>query len=200
MKRLLRFVRTTLAGGLLFLVPIVVLAVIIGKALSITIKLVKPVADSIPVTSVIGLRTDWFLAAAVILLFCFLAGCFARTAPAKKIVSWIESKLLSNIPAYEYLKHMSESALEGDKARHWEVVLARTDDSLRLAFLVERLDNGLVAVFMPDAPNPSSGEVHLMTPDRITAVGAAPSGAVKCLKRLGLGSNSLLGAMHPQTP
>jgi uncharacterized membrane protein len=39
------------------------------------------------------------------------------------------------------------------------VVLARIEDSWQIAFLVERLEGGHVAVFMPGVPNPLSGSV-----------------------------------------
>jgi uncharacterized membrane protein len=191
----------TFIGGLFFLAPIVILAVIIGKALVIAGRLVKPLADRIPIDSVLGLRTDWILAILLILFFCFLAGCLARTAAAKKVVTWIETTLLSNVPGYEYFKMLTGTALERGQAEHWEVVLARNDDSVRLGLLIERLDNGMVAVFLPDSPNPRSGELHLMTPDRVTPVSTAPAGALKCLKRLGLGTNELLrDAGQPQGP
>jgi uncharacterized membrane protein len=64
MKRLLKFLRTTLVGGLLFLVPIIVLVVILGKALALAHQLVDPLAEHLPVHSVIGLRTPMLLAIA----------------------------------------------------------------------------------------------------------------------------------------
>ena len=86
MKPLLHLLRTTLVGGLLFLVPIIVLVVVLGKALALAHKLVAPLAEHLPVHSVIGLRTPMLLAVAIIVLFCFLAGVLARTALAKKLV------------------------------------------------------------------------------------------------------------------
>jgi uncharacterized membrane protein len=49
-----------------------------------------------------------------------------------------------------------------------------------------------VAVFVPGAPNPLSGSVYFMPQDRIKAVDIPASGAMKCLRRVGAGSNALL--------
>ena len=86
MKPLFQFLRTTLVGGLFFLVPIIVLVVVLGKALAVARNLVAPLAEHLSVHSVIGLRTPMLLAVAIIVLFCFLAGVLARTALAKKLV------------------------------------------------------------------------------------------------------------------
>jgi uncharacterized membrane protein len=104
MNKILRFLRTTLVGGLLFLVPIIVVVAIIGKALGLAHKLVDPLAERLPVESVIGLRTPALLALGVIVVFCSLAGLFARTALAQKIVNGLEAAVLSNVPGYEFFK------------------------------------------------------------------------------------------------
>jgi hypothetical protein len=70
MKPMLQFLRTTLVGGLLFLVPIIVLVVVLGKALVLAHQLVDPLAEHLPVHSVVGLRTPILLAIAIIMLKC----------------------------------------------------------------------------------------------------------------------------------
>jgi uncharacterized membrane protein len=80
MKALGEFIRTTLIGGILFLLPIVVLIVVLGKAQTISGRIVAPVAERMPVPSVGGVAVARILAIVAIALFCFLAGLFARTA------------------------------------------------------------------------------------------------------------------------
>jgi uncharacterized membrane protein len=57
---------------------------------------------------------------------------------------------------------------------------------------VERLQNGHIAVYVPGAPNPYSGSVYLMTPERVREVDIPPKVAMSCLKRLGAGSDATL--------
>jgi len=189
MKRMLQFARTTLVGGLLFLVPLIVLVIVLGKALALAHQFVDPLAARIPVESVIGLRTPRLLAIGVIVLFCFLAGFFARTALAQKIVNRLEVAVLSNVPGYEFLKGVGGSLLGVEQKAAYPVVLARFDDAWQIGFRVEGLENGLVAVFVPGAPNPQAGAVYFMTLDRITPANVPPAAT---LKRLGAGSDALL--------
>jgi uncharacterized membrane protein len=195
MKRVFQFLRVTLAGGILFLVPIIVVAIILGRALGFAHHVVDPLASHIPVQSVIGLRTPKILAVVAIILFCFLAGCIARTMLARHVVNWLDSAILSNLPGYEFFKGVGESVLGVEQQGNREVVLVRFDDNSQIGFLLDRLDNGLVAVYIPGAPNPHSGGVYFMTADRVTPIDAAPQATLKCLKRLGAGANALLGKL-----
>ncbi len=192
MKGFLHFLRTTLVGGILFLVPIVVLMIVLGKALAIAHKLADPIAARLPFEKLIGLRTPHVFAIALLVIFSFVAGLFARTALAKRSVGWLESAVLSNVPGYQFLKSMGESLLGVEDEPAPQVVLARIEDAWQIAFLVERLEDGHLAVFVPGAPNPQSGSVFLMTEDRIKPAGIPPAAALKCLTRLGAGSSALL--------
>ena len=107
MKSLLQFVRATLVGGILFLVPIMVLVIILEKALGLAHKFVEPLAAHIPVKSIIGLRTPVLLAITLLMLFCLLAGLFARTRLARKIVLALEGTILSKVPGYAFLKDVT---------------------------------------------------------------------------------------------
>jgi len=90
-----------LVAGLLFLIPIVALFIILGKALTFAHKFVDPLAARIPVKSIIGLQTPELAVIAVIVLFCVVAGFFARTALAQKIVNDLEEAVLLKVPGYE---------------------------------------------------------------------------------------------------
>jgi len=193
MKQPLNFFRATLAGGILFLIPVIIVVIIMDRALVLADKIVKPLATHIPVESVVGLRTPRLLAIVLLLLFCFLTGIIAQTAFARKIVKWLESTVLSNLPGYEFFKSIGEGLL-GKPETH-QVVLVQTGDAWRIGFQLERLDNGLLAVFIPNAPNPHSGVVHLVPANKTTPVNASSSTAMKCLKRLGAGSNALFGSL-----
>jgi uncharacterized membrane protein len=199
MKNLLQFVRTTLVGGLLFLVPIVVLVIILGKALALAHKVVDPLAEHLPIESVIGLRTPILLAITVLVLFCFIAGFFARTALAQKLVGGLEAAVLSNLPGYEFLKRMGESMLGIEQEGAYPAVLVRFDDACQIGFRIAGPESGLVAVFIPGVPNANSGEVYLMSPNRVSPVEVPPARMLKCLKRLGVGSSALLRGLSIAT-
>src|SRR5947209_136091 len=89
MRGVLHFLLTTLIGGLLFLVPLVVVAVVLEKALGLAHKVVEPLAAHMPID--FGLHTPRVLASVLILLFCFFSGLFARTAVARRMIVSLET-------------------------------------------------------------------------------------------------------------
>ena len=191
----LRFLRTTLAGGILFLLPLILIAVLVSQAVGIAHKVVEPLAAHLPAKSLFGLETPKLLAVFVLVLFCFLAGVMARVALAQKAVSWLESAVLCHLPGYEFVKGMSCNLLATEQQQKHAIVLARIEDAWQFAILIETMDNGHAAVYVPGSPNPQSGSVYFMSADRYKLLDVPPSSVLKCLKRYGLGANELLGSL-----
>ncbi len=192
LKPKLKFLRTTLVGGLLFLVPIMVLVMIFGKAVTIAHQVIDPLTEHLPFQSILGLQTPVLMAVGLVLLLCFLAGFFARTMLARKFIDGLESTVLSNEPGYEFLKRMGESMLGVEKEGTYPAVIVSFDDNAQIGFQVETLESGVVVVFIPGVPAANSGEVYLMSPERISPINVPLSATLKCLKRLGAGSCALL--------
>lgn len=192
MKPLLQFLRTTLAGGILFLVPIIVLVVVIGKALVLVNKVAEPLAEHLPVHSVIGLRAPVFVAILLLVVFSFLAGMIAKTALARSAHDKLEKSVLANVPGYSVIKLMGEGMLGVTNEQTQPVVFARFDDSWQIGFLAERLTDGFVAVHIPDASSPQTGSIFILTEDRVVVTKIAPGAAIKALRGFGSGSRALL--------
>jgi len=198
MKALAAFVRTTLTGFVLFLLPLVVLIIVIGKAQRIATRIMIPLAGLIPVESVRGIVVARLLAAGAIVLFCFLAGLAWRIGPARSVIEWLERTVLSYIPGYGFFKGMCES-LAGFEERHaYPVVLARIEEAWQIGFLMESLANGYYAVFVPGAPSAWSGSVYFMTEDRFKRIDMPRAEALQCLRRLGIGAAKLLDGKIPR--
>jgi uncharacterized membrane protein len=193
MKTIANFVRNTLVGGILFLVPIIVLAALLGKAHAVAQKIVKPLADLAPFESVIGLDTPRFFAVLLLVLFCFLAGLFAKTAVARRFGDSLENGVLSRIPGYTLVKGMAEGMVGADRSLAKEVVLARIEDSWQIGFVVERIAPDHAAVFVPGSPDPKSGSVYFMGSDRIKPIDVPMASAIQVLKDVGKNSSRVLG-------
>ena len=91
MKALTRFVRTTILGGVFFLIPIVVLTVILAKALEYANKVLQGLAVHILAASELGAAAATAMSVVIIALVCFLAGLIARTVTAQKLINGLVS-------------------------------------------------------------------------------------------------------------
>ena len=196
MKTLTQFVRTTLVGGLFFLAPIVVLIVILAKAFDFAKKSLNAVFVHIPAASELSAGAATVLSVAIVALVCLLAGLVAHTVIAQRLVNLLESSLLSKIPGYDYLKQESASALGVAEIAELPVVFVPMEGGWQLGVQTEALRGGLVAIFVPGAPNPHSGSVFFFSRDNIRPAGIKLAVALNCLRRCGAGA-SAIGASWP---
>lgn len=197
MKAITHFLRTTVLGGALFLMPIVVLAFVLTKAFDFARRGLKPVTKVIPDQWVSGATMETVAAIGVIVLLCFLAGLFARTVLAQRVMSELESAVLSNVPAYEYLKQAGSSMMGlGEMAEH-PVVLAQIGGAWRLGVQTDVAGKGLTAVFLPNSPNTFSGSVYFVASDKVRRLDVPLRTALGCLERLGAKGESFLSDLSP---
>ena len=171
MKTLALFVRSTILGGVFFLAPIVVLIVILAKAFGYAKKGVHAVIVHVPMVSDLRVGVATALSIAVIALVCLLAGLIAHTVIGQRLVDALESSVLSKIPAYEYLKQESASALGVADIGELPVVFVPMEGGWQLGVQTETLSNGLVSIFVPGAPNPHSGLSLFLSEGRRSARG-----------------------------
>src|SRR6185312_8962653 len=144
----------------------------------------------------VGIGGEKVAAVVLLVLICFLVGFIARTRRAKRVVGRLETSVLSYVPGYTFFKEIGETLLHAEEAGHWQVVLVHIEESWQIALLIERFENGLVAVYVPDAPNPKSGAVHFLTPDRVLHVDTPSPVALNCLKQLGKGADAAFGRVR----
>jgi uncharacterized membrane protein len=191
MKTIAQSVRTTIIGGLFFLAPIVVLIVVLAKAFDYAKKGLSAVAVHIPAASDLSAGVATPLAVALIALICFLAGLVARTVTAQRVIDTLESSVLSKIPAYEYLKQESASALGVAEIAEHPVVFVPMEGGWQLGVQTEALSEGLVSIFVPGAPDPHSGSVFFFPTDTVRPAGIKLVAALNCLRRCGTGASEL---------
>ncbi len=190
--RLFGFLKTTLLGGAIFLVPMIVIIVAVGKAVQIAMKVAAPLAAFIPIDSVAGIALANVIAGAGILVVCFLAGLAARTSLASNFMREAETRFLWKMPGYGFIRGVADSFRGDDNGVTMHPVLAKLDDAVQVAFEVERLDDGRVVVYMPGAPDPWSGAILVMTEDRIESLPIKMVSAVQNLRMLGRGTRQIL--------
>ncbi len=186
----MKFIKTTIVGGIVFMVPIIVIIVILGKAFGLMLKVARPIDKLIPIESIGGIAFANLLALFAILLVCFVAGVIARSPSSKKLYKAIDHGLLA-IPGYAFIKAYTDSMKLGQaEAKSMQPVLVQFDDNSQLGFEIERLDNGQVVIYLPGAPDPWSGSVVYFSEDRVKNLEISASEAISNVRRLGRGSQA----------
>lgn len=180
----------TLVKGIFLLAPIMVFGMLIAKAIGLLRALVAPLTGDMGPLA--GIPAPALLSAVVLVLICYLAGLVSQSRAARGVTTWLESTVLKHIPGYVYVKGMGESIVGVEGGTTYQPVLARIEDSWQLGFIVETIEDGQYAVYVPGAPSPWSGAVYFMAEDRIRKLDMRVAEVQGCLKRLGVGSAEFL--------
>lgn len=187
------FTKTTIFGGLVFLIPLVFLVAVLGKAVQMMMLVAEPVSRFFPDHVIGGIALVNLLALLGVLLACFLAGLAAQSRIGKRLFRSVDDTLMLLIPGYALLKHRIVSTIRDEEEQSLlKSVLVRFDDQYQIAFEVERVDRGLVTVFLPGAPDPWSGSIVFVEEDRVEPLEIDTQTATRALQRLGRGSGDVL--------
>jgi uncharacterized membrane protein len=186
------FLKTTLVGGVMFLVPVALVLVVLKHAMTLASKVAQPIAASFPQAEVGGIAVVSMVAALILLLIAFGAGLLARTSSGRRMTRWFEESILGGMPQYRMVKSMAEGLTQVETGAGMHPVIVRTDDGWQLAYRLEELAGGWTALFVPQAPTPMSGNVMYVPTHRVQALAIGMPAAMKLVKSIGVGSADAL--------
>ncbi len=192
MKLIPRFVKATIVGGFLFVIPLILMGLVLRRGLDLVGKVVGPLAAHFPDHRIMGVGLTTVLSAVVILIGSFVLGLAAQTAAGRRVREWLEWTILGKMPGYAMVKGILQGStgLEGEEAAR--VVLARFENAWQLAVLVETHSDGHCAVYVPGAPSPASGAIYFLPADRVRPTDIPMAKALATLRHFGAGSEELL--------
>ncbi|NER08918.1 Uncharacterized membrane protein [Muriicola jejuensis] len=185
MKTFFSFIKSTLLGGILFLLPSVLLIIILTKAYSILEKLSEPLSERLP-ESASGFNYGILLTIVLLLTICFFSGLLIRSAWVNKRISKLENTVLVNIPGYSLIKSITADAVRAKSDKHLLPITIRDGDSWNIGFLVEVGDK-VSMVFIPDAPKYDAGEMRVVASENVQKLNISTKDFLKSIKIFGKG-------------
>ena len=198
MKSLYRFLKTTVVGGLMVLVPVAVCVYTILASVKTALTAITPIAKFFHVESLGGTVAIELVAVLVVVAVCFFCGLLVQTAGGRAIGSWFERRLFKLLPGYEMIKKISRQFSGGGEETLGTPVVVKLGDSRQIGFLVEEYPSGEAAVFIPLAPVLSLGSVHIIPAEHAERLNAPLSEVVDCITNVGYGSARVVCA--PKRP
>ena len=136
----------------------------------------------------------------MLVLISFAAGIAARTAIGGRISRWSETSLLGRLPHYQLIKSMAEGLAHIESASGLKPALVCIEDGWQIGYLLEQLENDWVAVFLPQAPTPMSGNVMYFPANRVRPLGITMVQAMSIVKAIGVGSGAALRGINLTIP
>jgi uncharacterized membrane protein len=186
MKGFFRFLKSTILGGLLVVVPLAILGAIVAKVVEVIGSVIGPVLALLPVKSVSVVSLSLLIACLVLLLVCFLAGLLAELALTQRVLKSVESLIMSKVPGYTLMKSVGENLLGMEGQQDRQTVLVHFEQTSQLGFLMSTLPDGRLVVFVPDVPHAMSGTLHIVAPERAEHLPLKIADAIHTLGRLGV--------------
>lgn len=196
---MLRFIKTTILGGVLFLLPIAATVVILAKAVKMAAESAAPLAEKLPLPKAAAIFEVYTIAIFAFLLISFIAGYLLQKMPyERKIMPFVEEKLLRKFPPYTMAKRYTNLLAGIEINDGMTPALIQIGQSWQLGFIVERLEKDNVLVFVPSTPDPSSGSIHVVHHDLTAELDVHNKIVVECIENSGKGIGRILASSQRQ--
>src|SRR5215204_504189 len=100
MKWHFTIMKQILSGIIFLLLPVTIMIIIFGKAISIVRMLILPIKKILPVERVFGIGLITIISILLILFACFLAGAMVENKMVRAAIKKLEDHFLVFIPGY----------------------------------------------------------------------------------------------------
>jgi uncharacterized membrane protein len=193
MKTLTKFLKMTLVGGLLVVLPLWVSLLLLLKAIKGAMAMLLPIAKLLP---------QWFVhekvaALGLLLVICFVVGLLARTRPGKQVGEWLSGHILDRIPGFSLVRGMTRQLAGKKDEESFQPALVEIEEALVPAFIIEKHSDGQFTVFVSSSPTPMAGAIYILQPERVHPVDVPLRKAMVCVTKWGAGAAEMRAAMRP---
>lgn len=191
-NRNVSFVKTTVIGGLVVVIPISLIIIILGDLFANLIEMTQPVAKYLPFNDFINTIIVAILAVTIIFLICFITGLIVRTSWGVSGKDWFERSILNRLPMYSMLKNLTQRFMEheGTQFTPAEIDLFGSDCAV-IGVIVEELIDGRISVFVPVTPAATVGQVYLVPAERVKRLDAPLGSMINTITEWGIGAGKL---------
>jgi len=193
MKKLMDFLKTTAAGGLFILLPILLLYLLLAELLGVMVALASPIAELFPQGTLDRINAPVLVAVVLIIGASFLLGLALRSMTLQRVGNWTERTVLGRLPLYGAVKRLSRGLVgaKGDTAFR-TAVLNSAGGVREIVYIIEDHGDGQMTVLLPWAPASFAGSIKIVGKDRIEMLDASLGDVSRALSHWGVGVRELL--------
>jgi len=193
-KRLRKFFRTTLIGGVVALAPLTLIILLFRWVINLIGRNLTPLVEALlqdPDPNPYFKFALYVITFTAILLFFFLIGLMVRTR-MKVVLIRGEELYLQKIPGYKLAKETVQQFFGKNRSFFKEVVLVDIFNTgvLMTGFITD--DQGeIITVFVPTGPNPTSGNIYHFQKEQVFRTRATIDVGMKSIIGCGAGSSEI---------
>jgi uncharacterized membrane protein len=192
MQQRFNFLKTTLLGGIVFLLPLALLGIVIGKVVQVMMLIAESIDQWIPSDSFVNVILVNLVGLVIVIFACFFAGLVTKSLFGQRMFQFLESKL-SILPGYAVFKARLTGNLGSEVEKKSLIpVMIHFKDQSQIGFQVEKLHEQRMMVFLPGAPDPWSGNLVVVNQDQIEPLHLDALELMTVFEKLGKGAAAVL--------
>lgn len=189
------YIRTTLIGGVVVVLPLFVFANLLLWLATWIAGKTEPVAEYVASDLQLPMWVGQGLTIATILLACFVLGAIVSTRFGNRAFHWLERNTVQRVPGYQPVKEIVSYLGKRDQNPFARPVLVSVGDDIRLTgFLADEGTEGQT-IFVPTGPNPTTGLILHVSPSHVQRLTIPGSEVLKTVIACGAGSQRLLRSL-----
>jgi len=190
------FIKTTILGGSLVILPIVVLLIVFNWLYQFIADKIRPLSYILSETARIQEFLASILAIVLIIVCFFLVGLIIKTRLGRFTFEYIEQKFFTKLPFYKIIKDTTLQLLGSERMLFKQVALVNIwgEDARMTALITDEHDDGSYTVFVPSSPAPTAGFIFHLPGERVQKVDYPVDKTMKTIFSLGAGSKELLNS------
>jgi len=195
MGRLKSFLKTSLLGGVVVILPVAILAAVSLWIFNLVTGLIEPLTRLLIKDSQLNEYTAEVIVIILIIVSCFFVGVLVRTRLGAFLYRFIETRILKLAPGYSMIKDTVLQIFGSRKDSPFSsVAIARIfgNDTRVTAFITDTHADGSYTLFVPTGPNPTSGLIYHLDGKYVQPVNIPVQDAMRSIISCGAGSAKLM--------
>jgi len=194
MDRIKAFFKTSLLGGTVVILPVVILIFVFNWFFDFITNRIQPLTNVvIKQYEIPEISADVFVIF-IIIMVCFSVGVFVTTKLGKFVYRSIENRILKAAPGYSLIKETIVHILGEKESPFSTVALARIfgNETMVSSFVTDKHADGSFTVFVPTGPNPTSGNIFHLKGEYVHPVDIPVEEVMRSIISCGAGSKRLI--------
>jgi uncharacterized membrane protein len=197
MQRLKKFIKTTVLGGLIVLLPVFLTGFFLHWLFNLVTGFIRPLANILVIKARIQENLADVLVIVVIIGVFFLTGLVVKTRLGRYIHRVAEKRILKIMPGYTIFRNTIKQFLGQKKTPFSRVALVQAfgNETLMTAFVTDEHPNGSFTVFAPSALNPTTGLILHLPGKYVHIVDVSVEDTMRSIITCGAGSCKLISRL-----
>lgn len=177
------FLTTLLVGLFSVVLPLMILQFLLRQAIDYLWEPSQQLAKLLPIMQLTGPVLDLAVAILLLAALAYLAGLLVMSGRGRQWMIKLHDRPIMGIPPFNLVRGMAASFAPGEQ--EVAVVLVPSDQGQTLAFVFGPIEGERVCVFVPSAPNWTSGSISFARREDVEMTGLSFAEATRLLMQMG---------------